>query len=245
MKSLVPLSLSRLEIQKYAMTAAATAVDQLSPAHFHALQSLASPPPSPLELFWLQVQLLRGVGLPLSDGEVLQLRDFLPSEPELFYVIPDQSKCPSLPDLINLIKVGGQHGVNTIAISHLKDQRKAVSQAHLLLDVRDGTERNPNQSPGDLQRAITEENRLPLTTFEGVIQGIMFPYTLGIHHLVFLGSSYLQSPLLAPTIHLGYQTGLEKASKKQPVLSAIDFNSPSIRAARYAPSAGSIAAIPE
>jgi hypothetical protein len=223
----------------------ATATQQLSPAHFHALQSLASPPPSPQELFDLQVQLLRDAGLTLPDDELTQLRDLLPSRPGLFYVIPNQAELPSLSDLISLIEVDGQHGTNTIAIDHLKDRRKAMPQAHLLLDVRDGTERNPNQSSGDLQRTITGENRLPLTAFEGVIQGIMFPYTLGIHRLVFLGSSYLQSPPLAPTIHLGYKSGLEKAPKRQPVLSAIDFNSPSSRAALYAPSAGRIATTPQ
>lgn len=143
--------------------------------------------PTPEELFEFQIQTLKDKGLDLSDEDVDRLRPLIPSEPQLFLVIPPRPSTLDLPGLMALIEVDGKKGNNRLDLQHLTDVVETPATAHLLLDVEDGRERL-NTKPNVSFENIRREGRLAYPLWYGLIHVIVFPHVLQAHNLDLCGS---------------------------------------------------------
>ena len=143
--------------------------------------------PTPEELFFFQVDTLQKKGLDLWDADVDRLRAFIPSEPQLFLVVPRQPDTLDLDGLMALIEVNGITGKNYLDRQDLSEVIETPKVAYLLLDVEDGRGRL-NTKPSVSLEKIVQDGRLAYTTWRGLIHGIMFPYVLHHHNLDLVGS---------------------------------------------------------
>jgi hypothetical protein len=169
------------------MTATVTAAS-VSLEQYTALQAPIVLP-TPEELFAFEVDALRNKGIELPDHDVDRLHALIPSEPQLFLVVPLQPDTLDLNGLMALIEVKGKRGKNYLDRQHLSDVSETPTTAHLLLDVDDGRTRL-NTQPSVSATNIAKEGRLAYTTWRGLIHAIVFPYVLQHHFLDLVGSCY-------------------------------------------------------
>lgn len=158
--------------------------------------------PTPEELFDFQVQTLRNKGLDLPNEDVDRLRPLIPSEPQLFVVIPCRPSTLDLNSLMALIEVDGKAGKNYLDPQHLTYVVETPATAQLLLNVEDGRGRL-NTKPSVSFDNIRREGRRPFNAWYGLVHGIAFPYVLQDHNLDLCGSHYKLEYLPSLFLHEG------------------------------------------
>lgn len=158
----------------------------VSVQQYTALQALVILP-TPEELFDFQVWTIKDKGLDLPDEDVDRLHTLIPSEPQLFVVIPRRPDTLDLKGLMTLMEVDYKQGKNYLDLQHLTNAVETPATAHLLLNVEDGRGRL-NTKPSVSSDNIHREGRLVYPTWYGLVHGIVFPYVLRDHYLDLCGS---------------------------------------------------------
>lgn len=167
-----------------------SATTDITPVTYDQYVALQTPVvlPTPEELFEFQVDGLRRRDL-MSDADVDRLHTLVPSEPQLFLVVPERPEQLDLDGLMHLVEVNGQISRNCFDVKHLADLVETPRKAHLLLNVSDGHDRR-NTRPSVSREKIAAEGRLPYTTFQGIVHAMLFPGVFTRNNLDLVGSCY-------------------------------------------------------
>lgn len=165
---------------------------RISLEQYRALQRPVVKLPRYYELFDQIVETLVAKGLMKYDFAD-HFRNIIPKIPKnrLFLLIPPRPAELDLDYLMSLIEVNGQKGINCngLEAKYLTDTVKVPEGAYLVLDIEDGKERL-NTKPLVSEANILAEHRSPLTLFEGIIHGIVFPEVFNDHNMDLCGSRH-------------------------------------------------------
>jgi hypothetical protein len=116
---------------------------------------------------------------------------------------------------MSLIEVNGQKGnlnLDRKFLGDVKNVLKVPEGAYFVFDVEDGKERLETE-PSISEKNIFMEHRSPLTLFEGIILGIVFPEIFNDHNIDLCGSrlmKYLTPKLSVSDGRLGLRICYEK-----------------------------------
>jgi len=183
----------------------------VSADQYHALQSPLVLP-TQRELFDYQVGILQEKGLDLPDEDVDRLYSLIPSDSQLFLVVPRRSDTLDLKGLMRLIIVNREPGENYLDPQHLTDVNPVPTGAHLLIDIEDGRKRL-NTKHDLISENIQLEGRIAYSAWYGLIHGILFPYVLESpkgHNLDLFGSRY--ESMSVPCLSMGDKFPMLKPS---------------------------------
>lgn len=161
-----------------------------------ALQSHHVPLPSSVELFDFVVETLVTKGLAKYE-HADHFRNRLPAG--LFLLVPPKPKEFDLAHLMSLIEVAGKKGRNFLDTKHLTDEVEVHNGPYLMVDIDDGKARL-NIKPSISRSKIKAENRLPYTTWRGIVHAVVFPEVFQSHNMDLVGSRYESK--VAPDLYL-------------------------------------------
>ena len=179
-------------------------------AHYEVLASLPITLQTSKELFDYQIEKLKSKGLAGYDIAD-PFRNRLPEKGMFFLLIPPPPKVLKLDELMALVELDGETGVNYLDPVHITDLVEIPMAASFLLNVEDGRGRL-NIKPMVSREEIKKEKRHPYTTWRGIIHVILFPWVLNHHNMDLVGSEYngVNVPDLCsfggkPTLHNGWE----------------------------------------
>ncbi len=159
---------------------------QMSVMQYHALQT---DPITSNEVFESEVSALRSFGFDFPKADVDRLRQFVPEKSQLFLVVPPQPDTLDLANLMGRVKLKGLFGESELEPQYLVNTFDVPTTSHLLLDVDDGRKRL-NKNALDSFKDIKTANRIPYSTWHGIIHAMLFPCVLEQYSVILVGSQY-------------------------------------------------------
>ena len=140
----------------------------------------------PLEVFDLQVVMLRSKGFIVLSADINRLRLLVPERPQRFLFMPSCCDMRNLDGLMSRIPINGKIGVNHLKLEHACAVIETPIEPYLLLGVDDGHDR-PFVSDSSYKDVLIE-GRKPFTIFMGTVYMMLFPHSK--QNLALSGSRY-------------------------------------------------------
>ncbi len=156
----------------------------MTDAEYEVIYGSPIEPRAPADLFDYMVERLVSAKLATYE-HADSFRKRIPSNRRFIFVPPEPTTL-DLVHLMSLIEFRGKTGQNCLNAANLKNLIEVIQGPCLLLDVEDGRSRlkvNPVRS----RETIAAEERIPYTTFRGIIHAFLLP-VLRHHNIDILGS---------------------------------------------------------
>lgn len=155
--------------------------------------------PTPQQLFDLQVNKLREIGIVFNSDEFLDLLDLRKHLPDsgLFILVPRINL--TLDELMVRVELDGVGGRNWLVENYVKDVVKTPKTHYFVRDIDDGR-KMLNISSREASKTFFQKKRFGWTVREGVFCAIYFPFVLKHHYINLVGSRYRSG--LVPVLYL-------------------------------------------